>query len=882
MSLRENDDLKDLDRELRAHLEAEADEQRENGVSADEARFAAQRALGNLAIIKEDTHRAWGWIRLEQFIQDVRYGVRMIRKSAVFTAVAVFSLALGIGANIGIFSLMDAVLFRPLPVEKPAELEKFDSSYSYPMYRELRDANTVFSGLIARQISPVSIVTSSQPQRATAELVSGNYFSVLGIAPLLGRFLTPDDDDTPMHHPLAVLSYVFWRDHLSSDANIVGKTIRINDYPFTVIGVAPASFYGVQAGSSPDVWTPIMTQPRLFRDNSPLLDNTGSAWLNMIGRRASGINEQQALAGLNVTFHQIVKDGHHKLYRGKVPGRENLHLLPGAAGFSRLAEDYGRPLYLLMAVVGLVLLIACVNIASLLLARSAARRREIAVRLALGAGRLRLIRQLLTESISLAMLGGLLGVVFAQWSVALLVRFLPTNMSVGDSMIPLSIDVQMNSRVLGFALAVTVVTGILFGLAPAIQSTRPDVAGTLKDEGASLSAGPRRLDLGRVLVVSQVTLSLLLLIGAGLFLRSLRNISSVDAGVNTENVVQASMNPDLSGYPPAQISNFYRQLHDRLENLSGVQSVATTAYSLFSGTLNGAGLLVPGRPAPVDYNDTAIMMNFVGGEFFRATGTRLLRGRDFLPTDTATSPFVIIITENAAKHFFPGEEAIGKKVRFGGHDGVEIIGIAADAKYDSVREDTPRIAYVSFEQSPQTVGERTVYVRATGNTLPIIDGIRREVQVLDGSLPIYGVKTFAQQKLESLAPDRLLATLSTFFGGLALLLASIGLYGVMASSVQRRTREIGIRMSLGASRSSVLWMVMRSCLLLVGVGIAAGVALSLVLSKLLTTLLFGVPPRDPFAIVGAAIVLTIVAALAGYIPAYRASRVNPIIALRYQ
>jgi predicted permease len=276
------------------------------------------------------------------------------------------------------------------------------------------------------------------------------------------------------------------------------------------------------------------------------------------------------------------------------------------------------------------------------------------------------------------------------------------------------------------------------------------------------------------------------------------------------------------------------------------------------------------------------MMNFVGGEFFRATGTRLLRGRDFLPTDTAASPLVIIITETAAKHFFPDEEAIGKKVRFGGHDGVEIIGIAADAKYDSVREDTPRIAYVSFEQSPQPVGERTVYVRAAGNPLPIIGGIRREVQVLDSSLPIYGVKTFAQQKLESLAPDRLLATLSTFFGGLALLLASIGLYGVMASSVQRRTREIGIRMSLGASRSSVLWMVMRSCLLLVGAGIAAGVVLSLVLSKLLTSLLFGVPPRDPFAIVAAALVLTIVAALAGYIPAFRASRVDPMIALRYE
>jgi predicted permease len=878
---RQNDDLKDLDRELRAHLDAETDEQRERGVTEEEARFAARRALGNLTIIKEDTHRAWGWIRLEQFIQDVRYGARMIRKSPVFAAVAIISLALGIGANIGIFSLMDAVLLRPLPVEKPTELENFDSYYSYPMYRELRDANSVFSGLIGRQVSPVSIATSSQPQRATAELVSGNYFSVLGINPVVGRLLTPDDDDAPMRHPVAVLSYAFWRDHFSSDVNVVGRSIRINDYPFTIIGVAPSTFFGVQPGSSPEVWTPIMMQPQLFRDNSPVLDNTGAAWLNLMGRRASGINEQQALAGLNVTFHQVIKDGHHKLYRGKVPGRENLHLLPGAAGFSRLAEEYGNPLYLLMAVVGLVLLIACVNIASLLLARSAARRREIAVRLALGAGRLRLIRQLLTESISLAMLGGLLGVFFARWSVALLIRFLPTSMSIGDSMIPLSIDVQMNARVLGFAVAVTMVTGILFGLAPAIQSTRPDVAGALKDEGASLSAGPRRVDLGKVLVVSQVTLSLLLLVGAGLFLRSLRNATNVDAGVNTENVVQASMNPDLSGYPPAQLTSFYRQLQLRLQNLDGVEAVATTAYPFFSGTLNGAGLLVPGRPAPTDYHDTAILMNFVGGDFFRATGTRLLRGRDFLPTDNGTQ-MVIIITETAAKHFFPGEEAIGKKVRFGGHDGTEIIGIAADSKFDSVREDTPRIAYVSFDESPEPVGERTVYVRTKGDTRPLINALRREVQTLDSSLPIYGVKTFAEQKLESLAPDRLLATLSTFFGGLALLLASIGLYGVMASSVQRRTREIGIRMSLGASRSSVLWMVMRGCLLLAAAGITVGVALSLVLSKLLTSLLFGVPPRDPLSIAAAAIVLTTVAAVAGYIPAYRASRVDPMIALRYE
>ncbi len=873
---------RNLNDELRSHLEMRANESVAGGMSPESARHDAHKRFGNPTLVREETRDADLFAWIETAGHDLRFSLRMIRKSPVFAAVAVFSLALGIGANIGIFSLMDAVLLRPLPVEKPAELEKFDSYYSFTMYRELRDANTVFSGLIARQVSPVSLVTLGRPDRATAELVSGNYFSLLGIQPVLGRLLAPDDDDALMRHPVAVLSYSFWRDHFASDSTAVGKTIRINDYPFTIVGVAPPTFFGVQPGSSPEVWTPLMTQPRLFPDEGPVMDNTGYAWLNLIGRRAPGINEQQAIAGLNVTFHQIIKDGHHKLYRGQIPERESLHLQPGAAGFSRLAENYGSPLYVLMAVVGLVLLIACVNIASLLLARSAARRREIAVRLALGAGRLRLVRQLLTESLSLAVLGGLLGLIFARWSVALLTRFLPATMNVGDLMIPLSINVQSNARVLGFAVAVTLATGILFGLAPAIQATRPDVAGALKDEGASLGARPRHIELGKFLVVSQVTLSLLLLVTAGLFLRSLRNAANVNAGINTENVVQATLNPALNGYPPGQITNFYRQLQARLQSLPGVESVATTAYPLLSGTSNGAGLIVPGRPLPPDYHDRAILMNFVGGDFFRTTGTRLLRGRDFLPTDIGTAQTVIIITKTAADHFFPGEEPIGKRVRFGGHDGVEIIGVAADAKYESVREDTPRISYVSFEQSPQPVGERTVYLRTTGDPLPVINALRREVQTLDSSLPIYGVKTFAEQKLESLAPERLLATLSSFFGALALLLASIGLYGVIASSVQRRTREIGIRMSLGATRSFILWMVLRNCLWLVGAGIAGGVVLSLVLSKLLTGLLFGVPPRDPIAIAASAIVLTIVAVLAGFIPARRASRVDPIIALRYE
>jgi predicted permease len=866
---RRNTVERELDEELRFHLEHQHRQYAKRGLTGEEAQREARLQFGGLAQVKEECRQARGVSLIETSIQDVRHAFRTWGRSPSFATVAVLSLALGIGANTAIFSLMNAVLLRMLPVEKPEELERIGGHLSYPMFRDLRQRNQVFSGLLARQAAPVSLVSTGHTERGVAELVSGNYFSVLGVQPILGRAFTDADDRVPMGQPLAVLSFHYWRQRLAADPAILGKTIRIDNYPFQVIGVAPPAFFGVEVGAAPDVWVPIMMQPQIFGRGKPAFDDTGWGWLNLLGRRAPGFNEAQAQVGLNVTFQQLIQQGRHKLFRQN-PSEAVLHLEPGAKGFSRLRGQFENPLYLLMAVVALVLLIACANVANLLLARSAARRKETALRLALGAGRMRLIRQLLTESTLLGLLGGSLGFLFSTWSVRLLVGFLPADR------LPLVLDTRIDVRVLAFALVISIATGLLFGLAPAIQATRSD--SSLNDSPVRQRGG--RLELRKVLVISQVALSLLLLVAAGLFLRSLRNAVAIDAGLNTENVLLASMNPDLNGYPRDHIENFYQQLLARLRDLPGVRAVGMSEMALLSGGYSNVGMIVAGRPLPPPGQERGILLNKIGGDFFRTAGGGILRGRDFSSRDTPASPKVAIITETAARHFFAEEDPLGRKVRLGGVEGVEIVGIARDSKYRSVREDTPRIAYTSFTQDERPSGERTVYLRTSGDPLPLVAALRREVQTLDHDLPLYNVKTFAEQKSESLARERLIATLSAFFGALALALASIGLYGVMAYTVQRRTKEIGIRMSLGAVRARVVWMVLRDGLLMVAAGIAVGIPLSLWLSRMVTSQLFGVAPGDPLTLAFAAFLLTAVAALAGYLPAHRASRIDPMAALR--
>ena len=869
----------DLDRELRTHLDLEAQDHRDRGLSPDDARLAALRAFGNVSLTKEDVRSAWGWTLLEQFAADARYAFRGMWRSPALTAIAVLSLALGIGANTAIFSLVDAVLLRMLPIERPAELERIGMRdgpnnadvFSYPLFRELRARNQVFAGMFARNATPASLVAAGRTERGVMEIASGGYFTILGVHPLMGRLFTDEDDRTPSSSPVAVISFQYWRERLSADPAVLGKTIRINNYPFTVIGVTPPGFFGIEVGTSPDVWVPMMMQPEVF-GGRVAFDDGNWGWLQVFGRRAPGLTEQQARAGLDVTLQQIqLQNAAPRFYAH--PKELSIRLTAAAQGTSRLRVDFENPLEVLMALVGLVLLIACANVANLLLARSAARRREIAVRLSLGAARSRLIRQLLTESILLSLIGGALGVLFSGFGVHFLLAFLPADR------IPIVLEVSASARVLGFALAVSVLTGALFGLAPALESTRATLAGSLKDDGARLR-GRGRFGLRRLLVVAQVSLSLLLLVGAGLFLRSLRNTAAINIGLKTDGVLMASVNPRLNGYTPPQVANFYQQLQARLSAMPEVQAVGMSEVPLLSGNYNAVGLRIAGLPDPPQ--GRSIITNTVDPGLFDIAGIPIVRGRGFGPQDTPASGRVVILSETAARYFFGDAEPIGRKVVMGSRAELEVIGIARDSKYRAVREDTPRIGYYDLAQVNPPVVERTVYLRTVGDPTAHAAALRAAIRGLDRNLPVYNLKTFDQQKAESLVRERMIATLSGFFGALALLLAAVGIYGVMAYAVLHRTREIGIRMSLGAARRKVIWMVLRDALATTAAGIVIGFPLARWLAGFVATQLYGVKPTDAGTLFTACAVLAGVALLAAAIPAWKASRVDPVIALRWE
>jgi predicted permease len=863
---------RDLDEEMRFHLEMKAQAA---------GYYTARRQFGNPTLLKEVAREMWGWRSLEILFQDVRYALRMLRRSPGFTTVAVLSLALGIGANTAIFSLLDAVLLKMLPIQKPEELEVIGlrgrqggAAFSYPAFRHLRDHNEVFAGMFARTTVPVTVVTTGSSERATAELVSGTFFSILGARPVLGRLFTNEDDRTPLAHPVAVLSYNFWQRSLGRDPNAVGKTIRIDNHPFNVVGVTQRGFFGVEVGSSPDIWVPMMMQPQIF-SSQPGFDDPHWGWLDIVARRKPGIGEATAQAGLDVTFQQMLQDAEIASFYGKTLESRDVHigLLPGGKGMSRLREQFESPLVILMAVVGIVLLIACANIANLLLARASARSKEIGVRLALGAGRIRLLRQLLTESLLLGLLGGALGLVLALWGTRLLLTFLP------GGRVPLSLEIAVDARLLCFGFAISILTGILFGLVPALQATKSGVTPALKNERSTPAQSLFRFGFGKLLVVAQVALSLMLLVGAGLFIRTLQNVKAIDAGVRVENVLLASMDPALNGYTPPQVKSFYQQILERIKALPGVNSVGFAQAPLLSGNYSMVGLRVPGRPDPP--HGRTILVNDITPNFLETAGIAIVAGRDFRRNDTPTSPAVAIINEAAARYFFGDESPVGKHARVGRQD-VEIVGVAKDSKYRSVREETPRTAFLDFDQEQRPNSDRTLYVRTARDPIQTAAAVRHEVQALDKDLPLFNVKTFARQRDESLAEERLVATLSGFFSSLALLLACIGLYGVMAYGVVRRTREIGIRMSLGAQRPTMLWMMFRETLLLVFVGIAIGIPAVLGVARLIRNQLFGVTPTDAGTLAVATLILLGVALLAGYIPALRAARVDPMVALRYE
>ena len=844
---------------------------------------------------------------MQTLIQDLRYGVRMLVKNPGFTAMAVLSLALGIGANAAIFSLLDAVLLKMLPVQHPEQLvfleqsgaaeSKRSSNISYAAFEHLRQQNQVLSSAcFFSYTTRINASLNGQTEVLEGQLVSGGFFSVLGVDAVAGRTFTEGDDKESGDQAVAVISYSYWQRRFGLNRSVVGQTVVLNNTPFTIIGVAPPEFFGVIIGNAPDIFLPSATGEQILARRNRFRD--GSLTF-VLARLRPGIGEQQAKAALTLLLQQqALEEAGTQITPEKQQAiqKQSMNLLPANQGFNVLRQQFSEPLHLLMTLVGLVLLIACANVANLLLARAATRRKEIALRLALGASRLRLIRQLVTESLLLALTGGGFGLLLASWCSGLILRVVSSGRNPVTAGARLSLNVPLDARIVCFTAIVSLLAALLFGLAPAWRATRPELSPTLKDNARG-PGGSGRFRFGRTLVIAQVALSLALLIGAGLFVRSLGKLRSVDIGFKRDNVLLFSVDPQLIKYQPPQIAGLYKQMLGRIASVPGVRSVSLARQGLLSGGGTQGSIKVPGHTPRAEENsftqtrsDTewnAPYFSQVGPDFFETLGMTIVRGRDFGPRDNETAPKVAVVNEAFSRYYFGSEDAIGRRFDRGPDDGgvVEIVGLVRDAKSTSIREQTPRSFYIPFLQDPSSWRETTFQVRTAGDPLNVVAAIRREVQGVDPNLPIFRVRTLEAQVDESLGQERLVATLASLFGMLALLLACAGLYGVLSYSVSQRTQEIGIRMALGANRANVLKMILKQGLTLTLIGVALGLAGAYVLTKYLeslTTMLYGVQPRDPLTYGVTAALLTLVALFACLVPARRATKVDPMVALRYE
>jgi len=853
--------------------------------------------------------------------QDLRYGARMLLKHPGFTCVAALTLALGIGANTAIFSLIDAVLLKTLPVNNPERLVllaralggKNGAQFPYRTYRQIRDQNEVLTGLLAYHPLRLSVSVDGQPEPAVAgQLVSGNYYAVLGVHAALGRTIVPDDDRAPGESPVCVISHNYWRRRFAGDPAVVGKTIHIGGAPFTIVGVTPPEFFGLEVGSSLDFSVPLMMQQQVMPGIRSYVDGADpNSFFNVMGRLRPGVAMPQAQAGLSVLYRQLCAEYAASNWGFKFNPypwlEEKLVLESGGRGLSELRVQFSRPLLALMIVVALVLAVACANVAGLLLARAVARRKEIAIRLALGAGRLRLVRQLLIESVLLSSLGALLGLLFAYWGTRMLLPLL----SQGE--IPVQLNLSPDARALGFTIAVATLTGVLFGLAPAFLATRVNMNSTLKNEASGISGRGAHLTFGKIFVISQVALSLLLLIGAGLFVRSLQKLQQVDAGFARENVLVMKLEPVGSDSKTPQLAARYDELLRRVEAIPGVKLASLIGYSPMSRrewlvmgqTPETSNPMTVQGYTPHPGEEMVIPWMQVYPSSFATLGVPLLAGRDFGSQDSqqwrpanicppsARAPQVGIINESMARRFFGNESPIGRRFGFSNSVGrclgasepdpasqIEIIGVVKDVKYASLRNEGRAMFYLPYYQATTGRGQMTLVVRTAGDLTPVAAAVRREARTMDPAMPMFEVETLATQVAASLQRERLLATLSSGFGLLALLLSCLGLYGILSYTVARRTSEIGVRMALGADRRDVLWLVLRDALRLVLVGAALGVPAALAAARLVASQLFGISAADPGAVVAATLALLVVAAVSGYLPARRATRVDPLVALR--
>ena len=827
-------------------------------------------------------------------LQDLQFALRTFRKAPLFVFVAVLSLAFGIGANTAIFSLTDQLLLRALPVAHPEQLVLFSAigrhygsnsgpnRISYPMYQDFRDHNSVFSGMFCFRESDFSLSYGGRTERVSGEVVSGNYFPVLGVGAALGRLFTANDDLHQKAHPVAVLSYGFWQSRFAGDPAIIGRKLNINGYPFTVIGVSAAGFAGTDPSSAPQIRVPMMMAPTVMGYTD--LNDRRYRWVTAFGRLKPGISVAGAKASIQPFFHQILNmEVQQKEFAKASPEMKkgflkmSMDVLPAETGRSNLRRQFSSPLLVLMATVMLVLLIACANVANLLIARATFRQKEIAVRLALGSSRLRIIRQLLVESMLLALAGGVIGLGLAVWADKLLILFLPARAT------PLAISATPDWRILGFTTAMSLLTGILFGLVPALQSTRSNVAGTLK-ENAGAVVGGASATVRKILVTAQIALSLLLLIAASLFIRSLQNLKDLDPGFRTANLLAFKIDPTSNGYTTERTKAFYRTLRENLSGMPAVETAALAVVPVMEDDEWDSWVTIDSySPKAGELPDPH--MNYISPDYFKTMRINLLAGRDFRPTDNHSSAKVCIINATFAKKYFGTINAVGHKIGMGNDPGtktdITVVGVSRDTKYESLREEVPVEMIQPYEQLDFATGI-TAYIRTGERPELMFAAIQKRVHDLDPNLPVFEMTTLERQTENSLVTERLVATLSSGFGFLSTGLAAIGLYGMLAYTVARRTREIGIRMAIGAARADVLWLVMREVLLLLVIGIAFALPLSWLLSKYIQSELYGIEPGDPVSIILAVASIAMVATLSGYLPARRATRVDPMLALRYE
>jgi len=872
---------RELDEELNGFLEMAAQEKMKDGMSRTEAFRAVRLERGDLEVTKEVVHSA-GW---ESFVdtswQDLRFAARALRQSPGFTAVAVLTLALGIGANTAIFSLVDTFLLRVLPVKDPQQLVFVRAirpnggtrgDFSYATFEALRGHNNSFSGMFAWDGSRVSAVLNGQAELIDADFVSGNYWDVLGVAALLGRTFNAHDDQ-PGKNPVAVISYDLWQRHYARDPAAVGKTLYLGRIPFTVVGVTSPRFFGRNvAGRSADVVLPMAFHPQLGLNDHDTFE--------IMARLKPGITPEQACADMDVGFQQFLTREAGSLISPRMQHEiraQKIALSPGFRGESQPTENFATEMRILTGVVGIALLIACVNVASLLLARASVRQKEIAVRLALGAGRARLIRQLLTESVLLAGLGGALGLLLANWCASFLLAVLS-----GSPTIPFQLS--PDPRVLTFTAGVSLFAGVLFGLAPALACTRVELNPVLKGAAGHSAARATHDKLTKSLMISQVALSLSLLIGAGLLLRALHQFYAVDTGFEREKVVQGWVFPALEGYDHSTEMRLYRELLEKFNATPGVQSASLSRLRMIFGNWYRDAWV---QGAAVDAAETRrVYCDPVGPRFFATMGIPLLLGREFSAADTETSPKVAIISESLARKFFPNVSPLGRHFGFDSAQSsgdIEVVGVVRDVKHHLEDQRLPEAAWIPYTQATtEMYGQMNFLIRTAADPAGVIPALREQARSVDKSLPLVGVETQEAEIDEYLGDQRSMATLLSFFAALALALATIGLYGTMSYAVGRRTRELGIRFALGAQRGEVLRMVLRETMSLAAIGVAIGVPVALATARLLSSMLFGVKTTDATTISTAILVMCATAFLAGYLPARRAMRVDPMVALRYE